>query len=100
MELQQSLLAFCTAHWKADHILDNTLLVPITTGNLNDTSDELDAASELAKPAESTEGKKLKHPTDCHSHKAKKAKMGKDTMVRTKIAMNVLSNSEHGMLSL
>jgi hypothetical protein len=103
MESQQPLLTFCAAHWKADHVLGSTLLVPITTGNLDDTGDEgdkLDAASESAKPTESTEGKKLKRPADRHSRKAKKAKTGKDT-VRTKIATDAsLSNSEHGMLLL
>jgi hypothetical protein len=103
MESQQPLLTFCAAHWKADHVLGSTLLVPITTGNLDNTGDEgdeLDAASESAKPTESTEGKKLKRPADRHSRKAKKAKTGKDT-ARTKIARDAsLSNSEHGMLSL
>ena len=38
MEQQQPLLALCASHWKADHVLRNSLLVKTTTDNdLSDT---------------------------------------------------------------
>jgi hypothetical protein len=99
MESQQPLLALCAAHWKADHVLGNTLLVPIATGDTGDESDELDAAtSESAKPTESTEGKRLKRSADRHSRNAKKAKTSKDTTTRTKMTTNALTNSDGKLL--
>ena len=39
METQQPLLALCAAHWKADHVLGNTLLVKASqTSDSSDTS--------------------------------------------------------------
>jgi hypothetical protein len=101
MESQQPLLALCAAHWKADHVLGNTLLVPVTvsTRDWDDTDndgDELDATSESARPVKSTDAKKLKRSADRQPHKAKKAKTGKDTG-RTKVVTDAsLSGSEHG----
>ena len=36
MEQHQPLLALCAAHWKADHILGNTLLVKSSAGESDD----------------------------------------------------------------
>lgn len=36
METQQPLLALCAAHWKADHVLGNTLLVKASADSDND----------------------------------------------------------------
>ena len=99
MESQQPLLALCTAHWKADHVLGNTLLVPINvpTGDLDDTGDvdELDATPESTKLTKSAEGKKRSgnHQT-C---RAKKVKTGKEAVRMKTTAIDALqSDGEHG----
>jgi hypothetical protein len=97
MESQQPLLALCAAHWKADHVLGNTLLVPIIvpTGDLDDTNDELDATTESTKPTKSAEGKKRSsvHQT----RRAKKVKTGK-AVTKTTVIDALQTDSEHGML--
>ena len=39
MESLQPLLALCASHWKAEHVLGNTLLAQITTDSDRDQSD-------------------------------------------------------------
>ena len=97
MKSQQPLLALCAAHWKADHILGNTLLVPIIvpTRNLDDTSDELDATPESTKPTKSAEGKQ--RSGNHQTRRAKKVKTGKEAVRMKTTAIDALqTDSKHG----
>jgi hypothetical protein len=99
MESQQPLLALCAAHWKADHVLGNTLLVPITvpTGDLDDTGDELDATSESTKVMKSNKWKTLKRSGNRQTRRTKKVKTGKEAVrMKTMVVDASRSDSKHG----
>ena len=57
MEQHQPLLALCAAHWKADHVLGNTLLVKSSAFADNDSEDE-HMDTDKPKTQESSESKK------------------------------------------
>lgn len=84
MESHQPLLALCAAHWKADHVLGSTLLVPITagTGDSDESDDEPDAELKSAKPNKSSE-KKKKRAAEHQARKAKKLRVGKGSTAGT-----------------
>ena len=74
MESQQPLLALCAAHWKADHVLGNTLLVTPATNSVD--SDDSGSISINAAPSQLSKHKK-KSSNDLEAHKRKKQKMEK-----------------------
>jgi hypothetical protein len=74
METQQPLLALCSAHWKADHVLGNTLLVKLTPDS--DDSDKPDSRSDIVKntrkPSESRKRTVNQHIPDPKRQKRSK----------------------------
>ena len=74
MEQHQPLLALCAAHWKADHILSNTLWVKSSAGADDESNDEPTDANKL-KPQGSSESKK--RSTSQHDSTSRQAKRRK-----------------------
>lgn len=85
MESQQPLLALCAAHWKAEHVLGSTLLVPTITGtgNSDNSDDEPDTESKSAKPNNSRPSQKnqKKRSAERLARKTKKLKLGQGSAV-------------------
>ena len=69
MESVQPLLTLCASHWKAEHVLGNTLLVKVAT---NSESDESDSPAELANKSPGSNNKK--RPAKRHSRDKKRRK--------------------------
>jgi hypothetical protein len=69
MESHQPLLALCASHWKAEHVLGNTLLVKVAE---NPETDNSDSPMETANMSPRSEGKKRAKKR--HSHDKKRQK--------------------------
>ena len=69
MELHQPLLALCASHWKAEHVLGNTLLVKVAE---NAETDNSDSPMKTANMSPKSEGKKRARKR--HSHDKKRQK--------------------------
>lgn len=95
MESQQPLLALCAAHWKADHVLGNTLLATPATDSVD--SDDSGSVSINAAPSQLSKHKK-KSSNDLEACKKKKQKMEKTVM--SKKTEDEGSGKESGVLVL
>ena len=74
MEQHQPLLALCAAHWKADHVLGNTLLAK-SSASADDESDDEPMDADKPKTQRSSETKKCSASRhDSTSREAKKRK--------------------------
>ena len=69
MELHQPLLALCASHWKAEHVLGNTLLVKVAE---NAETDNSDSPMETANTSPRSESKKRGRKHHSHNKKRKK----------------------------
>jgi hypothetical protein len=97
MEQHQPLLALCAAHWKADHVLGNTLLAK-SSASADDESD--DEPMDADKPRRSSETKKRsasRHSSA--SREAKKQKKVTEQVKRPNKTTSVISASDTANMS-
>jgi hypothetical protein len=73
LESYQPLLALCSSHWKADHVLGNTLLVKATEHSEDDQSDP----NEHTGSSRRSEGKKRTKKPHSRERKRRKNSKGK-----------------------
>jgi len=74
MEQHQPLLALCAAHWKADHVLGNTLLVKLSSSTDDESDDEPMDADKLKTQESSEKKKRPASKRDSTSREAKRKK--------------------------
>lgn len=84
LEMHQPLLALCASHWKAEHVLGNTLLVKVAERSEDDESNTLSMPPTVSSKLE---GKKRagKH----HSCEKKRRRRGNETVVSSSKQANL-----------
>jgi hypothetical protein len=82
MEQHQPLLALCAAHWKADHILGNTLLVKPSAGADDEFDDEPMDADKLKTRGSSKTNKRSTSRHDSISREAKRRRKSAEQVRR------------------